>query len=227
MSVGAILKLTSMALLVGAFAANAALIDSFDERNTFGGQIILNAPGSADNTDNGVTGVIGGQRFSQLTYISGGGLNAAMRIDFNNSNVLSISNDDGVVSTTLLRWNGNGALNADITDGGASSAFALNILQTDILINLTLTVTDINGNSATRNLSNLASGVILSQFNTFTNFAATDFSQVREITLLVSGPESADLRLDFIGTTGVPEPGTLAMVGAALLGLALYRRRSN
>ncbi len=61
----------------------------------------------------------------------------------------------------------------------------------------------------------------------FTSFGPADFSRVGAVELVLNDGSKANIDIDIDIIQRIPEPGTLALVGAAILGLGAARRRKN
>lgn len=150
-------------------------------------------------------------------------------VDLNNG-LLTISNDDGVESRTIVTWDGNGeSLGTNLLNAGANTnAFDLDIMSIDLDANLTFTVMGNNGETATlaqTNISTIGNNIFKYEDFTVSSGTHTDiFSDVKSIALEISGEDDLDVSFDSIravntGSTIVPEPNSVLSL-LVLIGFA-------
>jgi len=110
----------------------------------------------------------------------------------------------------------------DVTDGGANGAFAVGVLAIDHTVDFSVTLDDgVNSGSGTVTAS--SAGTFLIDLSG-AGFAGVDLTSIDTITFSGTNVSTAaDVAIDRIGFTVIPEPGSLALVG--LGGLAMLRRR--
>jgi hypothetical protein len=209
----------TLALSAGEAKAATITIDSFED----GFQRVSAASGTTFNsTIHSANPIVRGKRDIQLTLLenpSPSSLNAEVAVlaSPTEPGILTISNDTGVKSETLITWHGEdeNGLSLDVTGGGINKFFRFNVLSVDLEGVLTLSVMDNNGTaSLTRTLSpSLNPTSVIFKFNEFDNVAAIDLTQVDAISLAIRGEENFDLMATSIVAT-VPEP--LTLLGSAI-----------
>jgi hypothetical protein len=130
-------------------------------------------------------------------------------------------------------------LNLDLTDGGANTLFRIRA-DADNNGNVPLMVRIYT--SATKYVTGTTTvdgdvGFTLGVYDMlFTSFVGTGLGvgetaldvlrNTKAIALYGNAPQASDLSIDFVGSTSmVPEPTTMALIGTAIVGLGLARRR--
>ncbi len=143
--------------------------------------------------------------------------------------VFSFSTGPGVVAGAALTYGGFGTV--DVTDGGDSLFFEFSV-RSDL--DAIVTVNFLSGgvsSSADFAVTGMGTGagdsfqflnVLLSDL-----VGTADLESIDAISVLISGPASLDLQIGVLRTvnTPVPEPGTLALLGIGVIGLAHSSRR--
>lgn len=112
----------------------------------------------------------------------------------------------------------------DVTDGGVNDAFSISILFMDGSFDFTLTLDD-GTNSGTSTVSANSSGLHLIDLNDAA-YASVDLTSIDSINFEATNTEqAADVAIDRIAFTVVPEPGSMALLGLGGLLIARRRRR--
>ncbi|MBR8832411.1 MAG: hypothetical protein N5P05_000373 [Chroococcopsis gigantea SAG 12.99] len=142
---------------------------------------------------------------------------SALTIDGPSGTTLTIGNGTGANSNTTLEYKN---INADVS---AYNLFEFKIVAYDLpsggAVTIAITAEDTLGNLKTVALPVLAAAppTYFLPFN-FTSFTGVDFSTLKNIKAVISGPDEYDIELDSFGffttRSGVPEPAT--MLGAAI-----------
>lgn len=228
----AVLSALILALTVAGIAyAMPGTIDSFD--NGTENLLVSSSTTSASTTYDG-SGILGGERDSELNHSSGTTGNITLRVDNNDSNIFDYSSDPQMAGTARLTWDGNdGSATAldpiglrtngtgvDLTGSGSDDQFFVRVDFDDLKTNLTFKVyTDAsNWSQKTVNLPGALDGtparmdiaVPFSSFSTGGGSGAT-FNNVGAVILEVDGTVVAgvDLQIDFIETNNWREYGDL------------------
>ncbi|MFN7121835.1 MAG: PEP-CTERM sorting domain-containing protein [Hydrogenophaga sp.] len=149
---------------------------------------------------------------------------------------LSYNEQSGQNGFGTVRWDGvstGGAINTsglgslDLTASG--SAFKVDLIRADAGLPLTFFVWSDLLNNNVYSLSSFmltASGAGSYIFN-FSDFIGANFADVGALELQINGGQLGDLDAQVDMVSVVPEPGTLALAGIALLGLGAIRRRKS
>ncbi len=225
------LVLLFAAALFSVTAPAALLIDNFDNSNA---TVVDNDTSIDTLSQNGVLGVLDGRRTlfaecADATLCDGSpdALDITTRV-FNLTG--SASFDSGVTGRGGFIYDGVGGLGLN---GGLGYDFSIGTFLVDIIrfnpgtggpqpgTQLRITLSDgINSNYEETDITSIGLLAISGPF------AGVDLTKVLSITMEVrSASDSPDVTLDNFRHE-VPEPGTYAMLGAGLVGLAMLRRRT-
>ncbi|MFN0172054.1 MAG: PEP-CTERM sorting domain-containing protein [Bryobacteraceae bacterium] len=233
-------RLALAVTLTSGLASAAVLIDNFNTTQNLLASGVTNPVTDSSGVATAGTS-IGDSRFASITRTVGGGT-ASLDINSPTAGVFSVSNNNGVVSDPFVLWDGgiDGTISptgltgpaADLTGGGANNA--LRFVSSVDLSGAAVTFRFYTGSlgqfsEITQSLT--GGGANLEYLLPFAAFTATgggaDFANVGAITMGITGPAGVDLQMDLVETTNsIPEPATLGLVGAALIGLAYIRRKT-
>ncbi|MEZ5356982.1 MAG: PEP-CTERM sorting domain-containing protein [Bryobacteraceae bacterium] len=217
-------------LLVIASVASALSIDDFtsDQSACDGGACGGTASSSTLNT-----GVLGGNRDLVATLLS---ISGQVRMDSNaiEPGRLTFSASDNAIGVGVAQWDGpEGTAAIDSTglggvdllaDGALFFAF---VARADHVGDVEIVVYDQATGTPHSVLVNLPGDNVDHLYLVpFSDFGAATLNNVGAVEILISGVVTGlDVELDFLGTSGVPEPATWMTLGASLIALGLARRR--
>lgn len=210
------------------------VIDSFDAASPQTTNLdFLPAPPTRNASSVGIgasSDIIGGERELSLEVTANPGLQASVNVLPILGGVLNVNNGAGVVSVSSVLWDGigSGSLSVDLTRGGLDDLFALDLISVDQSASVTFTVEDLDGDLASLTRTGLLAGIELYNFADFSNLSATDFTNVKSIEMIVTGPDGVDLNLDLFGAGSVvPSPSSVIAIQSLvlLLGVTSCRRK--
>lgn len=149
---------------------------------------------------------------------------------------LSYSEESGQNGFGTVRWDGistGGAIDIDGLGGldltAFGTSFKVDLIRADAGLPLTFFVWSDVMNNNVYSMSSLmltATGAGSYIFN-FSDFIGANFADVGALELQINGGQMGDLDAQVDMVSVVPEPGTLALAGIALLGLGAIRRRKS
>ena len=213
------------AFLSTPFVASALGIDDFADDSL---TAIGIGPPNPQQDDDTVAALLGGTRTIVLERTVGFG-SASADANLTEAGYFSLATGPGVVASAALTYSGFG--NVDVTDMG-NSIFLSFTARSDLDAVVTVSFLTAGAmSSATVNIPGLGAGT-----EQFVNIplgaflGGANLANVDAISVLVSGPSgpaSLDMQISRLGTvqTPIPEPGTLALLGIGLAGLAHSSRR--
>jgi hypothetical protein len=168
--------------------------------------------------------VLGGSRF--LTQVPPGEATVIVA-----SGALQAINAAELGGTVQAVWDGGGTLGGfDLTDGGSNRFFEVVVVAPVVALTETLSViVEDSSNTEGRfdiGWTELVLGSNFIPFSSLTN--GVDLTSVDVVTLenVIVAPDQA-IAIDSFSAVPVPEPSTALLVGSALGGLGLARRRTS
>ena len=210
-------------------SAQALTIDTFSTN-----QVVYDGigGGATSSTVSDALNILGTERTISVEQLGPGATPSSVSINVGTSGLLTLDNTD-TFSVSKIVYNGiggSGLGGVDVTEGGTLDTFSLFVVLGDFPTDIALTVSDgTNTASLMQTSPFLAINVpLLFEYSSFAG-DPVDFTMIEYISIdLITTHPMADLQLaiiDFVGTTSVPEPGVLAVLGFGLIGLGLVRRK--
>jgi len=210
-------------------SAQALTIDTFSTN-----QVVYDGigGGATSSTVSDALNILGTERTISVEQLGPGATPSSVSINVGTSGLLTLGNTDAF-SVSKIVYNGiggSGLGGVDVTEGGTLDTFSLFVVLGDFPTDIALTVSDgTNTASLMQTTPFLAINVpLLFEYSSFAG-DPVDFTMIEYIIIdLITTHPMADLQLaiiDFVGTTSVPEPGVLAVLGFGLIGLGLVRRK--
>lgn len=225
--------------LTAGLASAAVLIDNFNTTQNLVASGLTNPVTDSSGVATAGTS-IGDSRFASITRTVGG-LTASIDINSPTAGVFSHSNATGVESDSFVLWDGGidgtisptglTGLASDLTGGGANNAlrFVSSVDVSDVVVTFRFYTGSLGQYSEiVQPLTGGGTNVdYILPFAVFTSIGGgADFTNVGAITMGITGQPRMDLQMDLVETTNsIPEPATLGLIGAALIGLAFVRRK--
>lgn len=224
---GALLLLAWTSLCAIATDSRALLIDDF----TTGQGVNALDPQTTDADQGSGAGILGAERDLEVTRTSGFLVTMGT-----SSGRLVYGQVGGGVGVGRIVWDGadgdagldpTGLGGADFSDGGASSAIAIDLFLDDAPIDLVLTAYTDATSVSTATVS-LPGGIppaapvtLLVDFADFgvVSGSGVDFSNVGALELLIDGSALSSVNVEFEGIRTVPEPAAALLLGLGLLAL--------
>jgi len=176
----------------------------------------------------------GGQRIVDFQKLTGAGTDT-LNVNSQTPGWAVINPDNGNTVTADFWWDGNTTKNTFGAPVGVSASFSPYIefvirYNSDQPGN-TITVTVYNGTGVyadrqfTLAAGNATQELLFTSFTPHNGFSWANPIQGVQMFVALTPVASNDMSIDFIEATDAPEPATLALIGSALLGLGLWRRK--
>lgn len=213
-------------LIIGVALAAVVIVDTFDDGTQ---SLIVYATGQTVHTGYATGTMIGDQRDTRLTYVSGSGDFAIVNINFNNNGKLDFSQTSNFNSKVWMQWDGNDSSMAldysglsgadkDLTGGGTNTSFRIRVNGNDNPMRITINVyTDAsNWSYKTFDTPGGVSAQFVDMIIPFATFnpggtGSATFSNVGAIEMYIDGTLTAgsDLNFDLFEATADKEYGDL------------------
>ena len=175
-----------------------------------------------------------GTRYLENTVISGNGYQD-IAINVYDPSIMSDATGYNVVGQTRIIWDGNtnttldySAAPVDLSQGGQNNLIQILVMSNDLAgNNFTLTFGD--GTTHKDVDFTLPANITTATTITlpFSLWSGVVFSNIRGAGLFYHGIANEDFAFDYIRATSVPEPSTLVLIGAGLIGAVIMKRRAK
>ncbi len=245
--------ITAVALALGVFSAQAAVILPIDDFSTDQLQKVTGASGcdtfdpactivKNPDTQASGTGILGGYRdvFIEKTGPSGTTVAIGPGV-LGGNDWMAVSNDALTTSDVVVVWDGANKITADPRDaanidttglGGidftptpGSHGILLEVIYIDLDVTATLSLWDTDGDMASVSYTFAASENYTFQFSDFlADNALLDLDRIGAVRLWLTGPEAWDGVFDLVGVVNDPPTPVPAPASLALLGYGLLMR---
>ncbi|MBN1270623.1 MAG: PEP-CTERM sorting domain-containing protein [Kiritimatiellae bacterium] len=213
-------------LFVGVVSTSANIIvDNFDEGGV--SVFVNNSSTTATDRDTGLSSAntIGGERYSVLLWQAGTD-NTTLQVNQggDNTGVCSFGSQPSNDGFFQLFYGDASDLNADLFDV-ENNRIGIHFGFSDVYGTTTVTVATSGGGASTLAVPNPTGGPMDTwMYFDYSAFSGTaDFNDIDSITVTVDGIAGADITIDEISTSYIPEPTTAALLG--LCGIAFFSRR--
>lgn len=232
----------ALAILGAASSANAiSIIDDFNQATLVGPppepiEASSNSAALGSYSDSPGGSILGGER-DVLAQWTGGSGHVTARVcptcgDYQHSQDTSVTGWsrviwDGSADADKINVDTMGLGGVDLTETDAVTHLVFKLVSADLFAKIDITFWDTLGNFFTKEFDFVGGAVNETVITPFAAWTDVDFSTIGAVALEVNGRDTAslDVSIDFIGTTTVAAPGTLAVLGLGLLGMGLRRAK--